>query len=147
MLTHTSFHLDRQKLSHTHTHMHTHTLGNLLTRHACMHACIYTHTQGYLTLFFNLPSIKASVEQFSPFSFWHAPPEKNSPTILAPCSVQMETQDIMHLSNFYLQFVQNAFYWGYPLYAQIAGDAINKVSIVIKGNACTSIWTQTLCIP
>lgn len=52
-------------------------------------ACIYTRKVTFH--FFDLPAIKASAEQFSPFSFWHAPPEKNSPTILAPCSIQMGT--------------------------------------------------------
>lgn len=40
---------------------------------------------------FNLPSMTASVEQFSPFSFRHPALEKNSPTMLAPCSVWTET--------------------------------------------------------
>lgn len=39
------------------------------------------------TFGFNLPSMTASEVQFSPFSFWHPPLEKNSPTMLAPCSV------------------------------------------------------------
>lgn len=49
----------------------------------------HTHTM-LLFSFVSLPSITASVEQFSPFSFWHTPPEKSSPTMLAPCSVHME---------------------------------------------------------
>lgn len=36
----------------------------------------------------DLLSTAASVEQFSPLSFWQTPPEKNSAARLAPCSVQ-----------------------------------------------------------
>lgn len=33
-----------------------------------------------------LSYLRDSDEQFSPFSFWHAPPEKNCPIIVAPSS-------------------------------------------------------------
>lgn len=38
---------------------------------------------------YNLPSVTASAEQFSPFSLWHIP-EKKAPNMLAPSSVQRQ---------------------------------------------------------
>lgn len=117
IFTHTSLHLHRHETEIS-TRLHKH-LGT--SWETCMHKHVdsnlkepydpvaphpsHTHTKLPFT-FVNLPSITASAEQFSPFSFWHTPPEKNSPTILAPCSIQLGTQDIMQLYNLYLQFVQ-----------------------------------------
>lgn len=74
-----------------------------------LHPChTYTHTKLPFTLI-HLPSIIASVEQFSPFSFWHIPPERNSPIIVLPCSTY-RGQDTVRFSWFHV-FVSSFFFY------------------------------------